>query len=370
MLRLPSLVPHEAWSEAALNAFRETVINVLESEPGLVGWEERRNGFVRQMALRSGQPSASAERYVPPVLATLVDRAEWLGDLRLEGVIVGAMSAKRDLFGLIRLILSDVEGEDFSPAPHALAGRLIELALQRPEILVVLLFKVRWSPILLADLLLYPATSAMACSLIAQWPGPSGAWDRELRARDDQTTKAVAFADAVSVLGDFLEQGSIPPDEGAALVNVLHKSASPGFIDDLEKSESMLVTLRDELASQTSETLRAIFQALASSMPQSGVGTSQFASTLDILDVGKLAGSIAGAPLISAYIQSISAGEYALSAHRVSISGAASLVELAMTMAPDIRQSFYSPVDVASRIAAASAPDANFIAINDATARS
>src|SRR5258708_34720615 len=95
MLRLPSLVPHEAWSEAALNAFRETVINVLESEPGLAGWEERRNGFVRQMALRSGQPSAIAVRYVPPVLATLVDRAEWLGDLRPRGCVGGRLSAHR-----------------------------------------------------------------------------------------------------------------------------------------------------------------------------------------------------------------------------------------------------------------------------------
>src|SRR5260370_30360597 len=132
------------------------------------------------------------------------------------------MSANGDLVGLIRLILSDVEGEDFSPAPHVLAGRLIELALQRPEILVVLLFKVRWSPILLADLLLYPATSAMACSLIAQWPGPSGAWDRELRARDDHTTKAVASADACSVLGLFLARGSVQLDERAALVQAAH----------------------------------------------------------------------------------------------------------------------------------------------------
>jgi hypothetical protein len=223
LLGSPTLVPHETWSEAAVNAFRETAIGVLESEQGLVGWEETRTGFVREIALRSGQPSASAERYVAPVPATVVDRAEWLGEIRLEGLIAGAMSADGDLAGLVGLVLSDVEGEEFSPAPHGLASRLIELALQRPEIFVVLLFRLRWRPVLLADLLLYPATSALACSVIAQWPGPSGAWDRDLRARDDQATKAMAFTDAVSVLGEFLEQGSIEAGEVASLLIFLHK---------------------------------------------------------------------------------------------------------------------------------------------------
>ena len=107
------------------------------------------------------------------------------------------MAANDDLVGLIRLVLTDIDEQEFSPPPHPLFKRLIDVAVLRPEILVVVLFRVRWSPALLADLLLHPATSALACWLISKWPGSSGAWDRELTARDDRITKAMAFGDAV-----------------------------------------------------------------------------------------------------------------------------------------------------------------------------
>jgi hypothetical protein len=370
LLGLPELVPHRVWNETAANAFRDTAMGVLETEQGLVGWEETRSGFIRQMTLRSGQPSASAEQYVPSVPVNLVDRAEWLGDLRLEGVIAGAMSANGDLVGLIRLILSDVEGEEFSPAPHALARRLFEIALQRPEIFVVLLFRVRWKPILLADLLLYPPTSALACSLISQWPGSSGAWDRELRVRDDLTTKTMAFTDAVSILGHSLEQGSIAASEAAALMNFLHKTAKPIFSENAEKTVSMLAILQGELAKHSPETHRQMFEALNSQMPQAGLGTSTFAAALDVVAAGTLAGSIDPAPLLSAYIGSVAAGEYSLSANRISENAAASLVTLAVGADPALRQNFLYPIDIKSRIAAGREPDANPYTIEDATARS
>jgi hypothetical protein len=370
LLGSPTLVPHEAWSETAVNAFRETAIGVLESEQGLVGWEETRTGFVREMALRSGQPSASAERYVAPVPGTVVDRAEWLGEIRLEGLIAGAMSANGDLAALVGLILSDVESEEFSPGPHGLASRLIELALQRPEIFVVLLFRLRWRPVLLADLLLYPATSALACSLIAQWLGPSGAWDRELRARDDLATKAMAFTDAVSVLGEFLELGSIDAGEVASLLTFLHKTAEPIFRQVAERNRSMLAILQGELARQSAETNRQMFAALSSRMPEGGLGTSVFAAALDIVDAGVLAGSIDAAPLLSAYIDSTAAGAYSLSAGRTSGSAAASLVMLAMSAPPALREKFLYPIDIRARMAAASEPGVNLLEIEDSTARS
>ena len=83
-------------------------------------------------------------------------------------LIAGMMSANQELVGLIRLLLTDVEEQEFSAVPHPVFKQLIELAVARPEILAVVLFKVRWSAALLADLLLYPATCALACWLIAQ----------------------------------------------------------------------------------------------------------------------------------------------------------------------------------------------------------
>jgi hypothetical protein len=111
----PSLVPHETWSDAAANAFRDAALAVLASEPGLTGWEETRAGFVRQIGLRTGQPPDIAERHVPAL--PLLDRALWLNDLRLEGPIVGMMRADQDIVGVIRLLLADVEKQEFCPGP-------------------------------------------------------------------------------------------------------------------------------------------------------------------------------------------------------------------------------------------------------------
>jgi tetratricopeptide (TPR) repeat protein len=370
LLAWPPLVAHKVWGEAAANAFRDTAVAVLASEPGLAGWDETRAAFIRQVSLRTGQPPASAERHIAPLPATLLDRAVWLGDLRLEGAIAGMMSTNQDLVGIIRLLLSDVEEQEFAPAPHPVFKQLIELTVARPEMLAVVLFKVRWSAALLADLLLYPATCALACWLIAQWPGPSGAWDRELRARDDQTTKAMAFVDAASVLGDFLEQGLLPPAEAASLLDVLYKTAKPVFSDEAGDDGSILAILRSEIAGQTAAVQQAIFAALSASMPQSGLGSSTFAAALDVVDAADLAESIDPAPLVSAYTRSVAAGGYGLSANRISVSATASLVGLAMKAPEALCQSFFAPIDVRSRIAAAAAPGVNPLTIEDETARS
>jgi hypothetical protein len=47
---------HKIWTEKVANAFRESALVLLETEPGLTGWEETRDGFVRQISLRTGQP--------------------------------------------------------------------------------------------------------------------------------------------------------------------------------------------------------------------------------------------------------------------------------------------------------------------------
>lgn len=194
---------------------------------------------------------------------------------------------------------------------------------------------------LLADLLLHPATSALACWLIAEWPGPSGAWNRELRARDDQTTKAMAFADAVSVLGDFLEQGSLPPAEAAALLGVLYKTAKPVFGDEAADDGSIVGILRDEIACQSAEVQQAIYVGLSTSVPQSDLGSAEFAAALDIVDAAGLTESVDPAPLVSGYISSVAAGEYSLSADRISESAAAALVKLAMKTPEALRRSFF-----------------------------
>ena len=127
--------------------------------------------------------------------------------------------------------------------------------------------------------------------------------------------------------------------------------------------------LRDELAGQTAEIQRAIFAALNSGVIQSGLGSAEFAAALDLADIGDLTGSVDPAPLVSAYIRSVAAGAYTLSANRITESAAASLVKLAMRNLDDQRQKFFAPVDVRARIAAAAEPSVNPLSIEDETAR-
>jgi hypothetical protein len=369
LLGAPRLVPTQAWDDEAALAFLQTALTALESEPSLVSWRETRDGFAKQLALGSGQTPGSMERHVPPVPDTLVDRVQWLDDFRIERAVLGTLNSFDSVFGLVRLLLSEVlhQANAFLPR-HWIAERLLALALEHAELLVMILFQVRLHPVLFADLVLYPATSALACLLVAQWrSNQGGAWDRELGAGQDETTKAFAFADAVSVMGQFLEDGSLAPREAASLLNALHKAAKP--VEERGSSDALLEILRGELVGQSQAIQKAIFEELASSMPQAGLGTQTFAAALDVLTAGELSEIIDPRPLLGAYVTSVAAGGYSLTASRIGIRAAASLVEVAMKAPPDLRQDFFAPIDMKARVAAASASDANSYTVNDDTAR-
>ena len=352
-LGCPSLVPGRVWNEAAASAFREAAFDVLKSDPSLVGWDEKRADFVKHIALTSQRSRSSVEDHVPPIPATLVDRALWLDTPSIEHILMETMLEYEDFSYLVYLLVSEVEAEDLSPAPHTVASRLIALSIDRPDIFLTLRLQSSRNSVLLADLLLYPKTSALACLLIAQWQSPSSAWDRQLTSRDNSTTKATAFADAVSVLGHFLEQGTVDPEEAASLMNWFHKNAQMSFIGGLGNNESLLVVLRSELARQSPDVLRTMITSLSTATPKLGLGTSTFAAALDIVDIGQLAGDIDPEPLIEAYVQSVAAGDYTLSANRVSISGAASLLRLVERTSVEQRWRFLRPVDINAWLSAA-----------------
>jgi hypothetical protein len=86
--------------------------------------------------------------------------------------------------------------------------------------------------------------------------------------------------------------------------------------------------------------------------------------------VADLTETVDPAPLVSAYVKSIRTGGYAPSANRISESAAGTLAKLAMKAPKELRDSFFAPVDVAARIAAAAQPGVNPLSIEDQTTRS
>lgn len=368
LLMSPLFRPGRVWSKTAAKTFREAVINILETDQDIMNWEQMRSHCLTQIALIHGQSPSNFEKYIPLVPANLVKRALWLEDRSVEK-FAGSVAYKCDnIFGLVGLILSDVEIEEIALPPHKIMSKMVKLSTDRPELLLTLLFRVRSNPVLLADLLLCPETSALASLLVAQWRLSSSAWDRELITSDDQAAKSIAFTDAVSVMGHFLRQRVVPPEEVSALLDWLHSNALRS-IEDQGNSENMLVILRNELISQSTEILHALLAALIVSMPKSGIGTSAFAAALDIIDTCNLANEINPDPIISTYIQSVTSDDYNLSAHRISAGGALSLFQLSLKM-PDHGQSFLSPFDIKRRISDGIAANENPYTVENNIARS
>ena len=180
VLGFPSLIPSAAWSETELLAFWKAATELLGSKAGFLGWEELRTSFIAGMALTSGQSSADLSNYVPAIPDTLIERSLWLENYNVQRPVMDIFQECQDVFAVAGLLLTDIEKADHSPAPHPRAAELFALATERPELFLVVLFRLRTTPALLADVLLHPATSALGCLIIGEWQFLGGAWDREL----------------------------------------------------------------------------------------------------------------------------------------------------------------------------------------------
>lgn len=356
----PSIVPRAAWGAPDAKTFREAAFRVLTTEQSLGGWAETRDLYVRKTALAQSVTTANAESRFPQPPDTLVDRALWLQSRVIEAHAYDSMAICRDLFGLARLLLADVEAEEHSPAPHAAAAQIVDLAIDRAELFIYLLFRVQACPRLLADLVLYPPSSGLACLLIAQWRSPTGAWDRLLVERDHIDGQAEAFADAVSILGVHMRKGQAHAGEAAALLSWLHGRAGPGFIDDVGSSDLLVATLRSEIARCANPIVLAMVQSLDGPGLHLGVGASEFAAVLDLSDLGGIEDEVDANAIVIAYANSIATGDYTLSTHRIGASGAVTLARIS-ERTPELRTKFLYPQDVRARLTAETNQDNELI---------
>ena len=368
LLQHPALVPGVLWSAVDAKAFREAAIRIIASEPALGDWSETRELYIRQAALAHNVAAAFVASQFPIAPITLVDRALWTERQIMEASAHGSLDAFGDVFGLVRLLLADVDAEDNAPAPHPLAADLIDLAIDRTELFIELLFRVRAKPRLLADLVIHPPSAALACLLIAQWRSPGRAWDRGLVERDHEIGRAEAFADAAAILGEHLRAGGTKAGEAAALLNWLHQRSGPGYIDDAAGADALTATLRRELAGCPSATLLEMTASLDGPGLRRGLGACEFATVLDLCDLGGIEDEVDADALISAYAQSISTADYALSAHRVGTAGAAALARVSARTAA-LRTRFLHPLEIHARLAAAPS-DHNEFGLADAIGRS
>lgn len=369
VLSTPELAPSKAWDSLTADRFRRAALQVLETEPALEDWEETHARFIRELAVEQGREQQDVSDFIPDPPQTLVDRALWLEDNRVEMRAQESLDVCSDLLGLVGLLLEDVEAQPFSGAPHPIAARLFELACSRPDVFFQLILLVRWRPRLLADLLLHPPTSALACLIIGRWRPGASAFDPELVRHSDGHGNAAAFEDAVSILAWWLEKGSVAPAEVAALLVWLHRSAGNGFIDDLAEQERLRMVLRNALLLLCTDTLQAMFDTLAEKCGTLKRVGARFAAALELVAVGDLTNRISPAPLVNAYADALANDDISLSVQRIGVEGAAALFALAQR-APELLERFIHPIDVCARLAQGDEPDANPYTVADALARS
>lgn len=360
MLGWPEFSPQSVWCTDDADAFRSTVLALIAIEPGLGGWEETRDAYLRGMSLSRARPSADLQSFFPPVPQTLLDRVLWLGDQVVQTCWFEWHHAFDVFLGLTRLLWVDVASADRSPSPHPIAQQLIDLASNRPELMQGLLFQIHARPALLADAVLHPPTAAIACLEIARWHSSSGASDRELSELDDMISRSVAFADAAWVLGQHVRNGHPIASEVAALVRWFQQSAGPSFIDDVVGNDELLMVLLRELGGVDRQVLRTMAESLHGPGLHAGLGTPEFATFLLLVDLGELGDDIDAAEIVNAYVESIQRGDYGLQAQRIGVASAVALARLA-SQSTTLRTRFLGALNVRDRLAAASSDDNPFI---------
>jgi hypothetical protein len=345
-LRHPKIILSEVWSEADRAIFVETAMHVLERSAGFPSWEAFRVRSIQMVANSALRDPLDYERYLPEVPNTLVDRALWLRSRVVERPAFWALEAWSHAFGLSRILLDDVNATTNSSAVHSVAARVFRLAETCPDVLNFLLHYMPSRPRLLADMVMMPEWSAIACLLISEWNMNTGAWDRNLEWRDNEMARDTAFADAVSILARHLQNGQLAPAEVASLMRELHARAKPGHIADLQGTETMLAALRSVLVTQPKAILVQAFDALASAERGLRLGHAAFAAALDLLDCGQFAEDVSAELLTTSYVNSVLSDDYVLSAARVSVDGAAALYLLAQKLDAAETQRFLFPFNV------------------------
>ncbi|MBO7825943.1 hypothetical protein [Burkholderia pseudomallei] len=367
LLNPSELIPSDVWREDARKHFEMAALAVLENDARPLSWNEYRQRGVLQLARARGGDNARFASFLPPVPKTLVARAVWLVDNRME-FIRFENGAWRHAASLITLLLTEVEHCEHARAPHPVASRVLDLAMNYPEVLSSLLFFVDQRPSLLADMALKPETSALACLLISKWRVAFGAWDRQLTVRDNETARSEAFIDALSVMCHHAQSGRLEPAEVAALLYQLHVSVA--YDDDASSTGNVtLAALRSELVGFSRSVLVSIFNALVCGDYETEVGLPAFSAALDLVEVGQLIPDIDCSRLVGAYVESIGKQSYLLSATRISPDGAAMLFEMSEKLGGQTQQEFLYPLDVSERLASSVASDENQFAVEQELAR-
>lgn len=344
------------WSKADARAWRDAAFTVLQTDPGLVGWEHEKAIIDARLRNEGGRVPT------PAMPSGLIERWGWLNGPHLDQWARG-FELCGDTWVLVDLLCEDLLANDRVPHTPS-AEELLNLVVTRPTLLVLLASRIQQHPALLADVLLHPTTSAWGCLMVADRSArPIGAWERALQESEGEEARERAFADATAIATQHLRVGKGAITEMADLLVWLHDRARadvhamPGR--PRKVSDRMLAVVHSELQSLSKPLLDQLLEAL-SFRETDGLGTPRFTAALDLVAFGALTDSVDADRAVAAYVAALRPdGEPYFSVGLTPLQ--ASALAVAAQRSP-AWNTFLAPVNVSEELSKASRAENQYIA--------
>lgn len=340
LLERPPFSPSKVWDGAVARDFVELVLDRLEAEPALIGWSAIRQTIADQSMRAARQSGAGDLDRIPEVPDTIVARARWLGDPWLGGVPEMRAEAFEEVRDLLALVAGDIEMRRHSAVPDVQFGRLCEIALNRPDLLQMLVERALRHTLLISDFLTQPDTCAFGCWLLTL--RSSG----RLFTSDDAGANELASAalqDGLSLMQRFLREeapGNQPAEAAALLAGAFDTIGRPRRLEPAEAAEAMVLGALAELGTAAEPIVDALAEMVADTLD-----APAFVSALELVSAADLSETVTPRPLPGTYIGLISAGGQQLSVDRISPERAAALFQLASRCGPPQLRRFLYPLD-------------------------
>jgi tetratricopeptide (TPR) repeat protein len=343
-----SFAPSDVWEKKTASDFIAAALAALGTRPGFHDWQELRTRWIAKLSRESHQPTETLQQSISDVPSSLLDRFLWFEGHEFSRVR-DDYDTCGDFWRLLNLLVDEVAQDDLAGASHRVALSLFDLSIDRPELLSHVVSAAHRRPTLVADLLLDARFCAIACVVIARWPSTAGGWNRDVTRRDDRTGRCAAFSDGVALLSHHMTQGTVHPEEVAAVLSWMHghTDASRFAVQDPPAVEEMFEAFRAMLATHPPARLEPIVHALLSRR-ENTIGTPAFAAALDVVVAGLLVDSIPPEPIVNAYVSSMQDGnsmpDYLLHRIRLDSSRALALVRLARRAQEPVWKAFLEPI--------------------------
>jgi len=289
----------------------------------------------------AGQGGAASLDSVPPVPEAVVARARWLGDRWLSEVAEMRADTFREVGDLVALIAGDVEQRRFAAAPDPQFVRLAAIALERPDLLQILVQRARRDPLLIAEFLIQQATCALGCWLLAL--RSSG----QMVPEDDPHGSELALAalqDGLALHQRFLQgdaPGSLPAEAAALLAGAFDTSGRPKRSRSASRAEAMIL----EALGQLGQKAAPIGEAFGGVEACATLDAPALVAALELVAAADLAEVVAPERLPDAYADMVRTGDSELSACRMSPEAAAALFRLAQRLGRARLVHFLYPLD-------------------------